>query len=583
LASCTIALAFVTVVLGLQFDYRLGFLRLTARNPSRSVAVAVLAVGLYLLLYGRALWRARQDWLTKYGRMAGGLLSVAALAVALRWATYAATWADPSGYVSQADLWLQGNLRIAQGWAGQFDWPRVDWVFAPLGYRPGTEPHTIVPTYAAGVPLLMALAKVLLGARGPYIVVPVLGALGVGLTHRLGRRLLGEAEGLVAAALLATSPVFLTHVMFPMSDVAAMTLWTLSAVLLFGTRSVSLLLAGLAGSMAILIRPNLAPVAVALALALACRTRPGGFNLRAAASDVLVFFAGLVPGTASVAALHEYLYGGLLQSGYGNAASLYNLSSGTKNLSLYVGWIWATNGILALLIPLGLLLPGVLTLVPRREATGGISPKVLVLGTTAAVWLCYLFYYSFDTAFFLRFLLPAWPMMTVAMAGALAWLSRLAPARWQPPLVIALGLAVAGVQWRAAVDLGAFRWQESEQRYVQVARGVASVTRANAMIFSMQHSGSIRYYAHRPTLRYDELAPGYLDKAIADLEAKGYHPYAVLEDFEADVFRERFSSSRFGQLRQLPMPAGMPVRALMFDLLEAPPLAPVAGSRDVVR
>ena len=135
--------------------------------------------------------------------------------------------------------------------------------------------------------------------------------------------------------------------------------------------------------------------------------------------------------------------------------------------------------------------------------------------------------------------------------------------------MLTLGVAVAVVQWRSAVNLGVFHWQEGEQRYVQVARAVASGTPPNAMLLAMQHSGSLRYYTHRPTLRYDELAPGLLDKAIADLEAKGYRPYAVLEDFEVEVFRKRFPGSRYGQLSQDPIVEGMPVRAVMYDLLEA--------------
>ena len=564
-----VVLAFVRTVLELRLDYRVGFVRLTFKDPARVLAAAAVAVGLCLLIYGRDMWRDRENWLARHGRTAAVVLAFATLAIALRWATYAATWADPSGYVSQADLWLHGSLRIGQGWAAQFDWPRVDWVFSPLGYRPGTEPHTIVPTYAPGVPLLMALAKVLIGARGPFVVVPILGALGVWLTYRLGTALLSEEEGLAASALLATSPVFLTHVLFPMSDVAAMTCWTLSAVLLFGTRRASPVFAGLAGAVAILIRPNLAPLAGVLALAIVSRTRSIGFTVRPAAVDVGRFVAGLLPGVMAIVAVHEYLYGGLFESGYGSAGSLYAWSRGPRNLLLYVGWLRETHGMLALLIPLGMLAPGALLLVPRRDAAGGVSPKVLVVGVTSAVWLCYLFYYSFDERFFLRFLLPAWPMMSVATAAALAWISRPAPARWRPLLVLTLGVAVAVVQWRSAVNLGVFHWQEGEQRYVQVARAVASGTPPNAMLLAMQHSGSLRYYTHRPTLRYDELAPGLLDKAIADLEAKGYRPYAVLEDFEVEVFRKRFPGSRYGQLSQDPIVEGMPVRAVMYDLLEA--------------
>jgi hypothetical protein len=570
-ASCAVVLAFARAVLDLRIDYRVAFVRLTVKDPAQALTAAALAVGLYLLLYGREIWKDREHWLARRGPWIALALVVATAAFALRWATYAASWADPSGYVSQADLWLQGNLRVEQPWVGLFDWPRADWVFSPLGYRPDSSlPHTIVPIYAPGVPLLMALAKLLAGAPGPFIVVPLFGALGVWLTYRLGLALSGEAEGLVAAALLATSPVFLTHVLFPMSDVAAMTCWATSAVLLLGSRRRSLVLAGLAGSLALAIRPNLAPIAGALALAVVTRRRPRGFDVRTAGLELGAFLAGLVPGIAGMAALNGFLYGGVLHSGYGTAADLYALSRARANFSLYTWWLRETHGVLALLIPLGLLLPGAVTLAPRRDEAHGISPKILVLGITVATWLCYLFYYSFDDRFFLRFLLPAWPVMAVAMAGALGWATRRLPAASRVAVVLALGAGVAGVQWRDAMAAGVCRWQEGEQRYVQVARVVANVTPQDAMIFSMQHSGSVRYYAHRTTLRYDELQPGLLDKAVADLAARGYHPYAVLEDFEVEVFRKRFSSSRLGRLSQDPLNSGMPVRAFLFDLLDVP-------------
>ena len=42
---------------------------------------------------------------------------------------------DSYGYVSQADLWLNGSLRIEQPAARKLPWPNSQWTLAPLGYR----------------------------------------------------------------------------------------------------------------------------------------------------------------------------------------------------------------------------------------------------------------------------------------------------------------------------------------------------------------------------------------------------------------------------------------------------------------
>src|SRR5205085_1410392 len=96
------------------------------------------------------------------------------------------------GYVSQASLWLKGSLRIEQPWVQQFSWPEREWTFAPLGYRPLSMDGTIVPTYAAGLPILMAMFQAVFGPNGPFFVVPVLASLTLWLTFDLGRTVTGS-------------------------------------------------------------------------------------------------------------------------------------------------------------------------------------------------------------------------------------------------------------------------------------------------------------------------------------------------------------------------------------------------------
>src|SRR4029453_15600768 len=101
--------------------------------------------------------------------------------------------------------------------------------FSPLGFRPGVHKGEIVPTYPPGYPLLMTLASVFAGESGPFIVAPLMGAVAVLFTFALGAVLLRGAYGAhtasaIAAALMATSPIFLFQAVAPMSDVPAVAL-----------------------------------------------------------------------------------------------------------------------------------------------------------------------------------------------------------------------------------------------------------------------------------------------------------------------------------------------------------------------
>jgi hypothetical protein len=568
-ALCVIVVAAtvwaVAAAFGATFSYRLGPVRATSRDPFRPLLLAAIAAGLYVLLFGVAAAREELERLARIPapvlRWAPVFLVLLTLGLGLRWSTYAAAGSDSYGYVSQADLWLNGHLRVAQPWSAPFEWPNADWTFSPLGYRPGPEPHTIVPTYAAGVPMMMALAKAVVGPIGVYLVVPVLGALSVWFTYRIGKRLAGDLEGTVAAALVATSPAVLFSLMFPMSDIAAMAFWTLAAFIALGRRRIVLVLAGLASSMAIIIRPNLVPVAGAIALLLVFRRRPGRFAFRSILADLAVFATGLAPGIVGVAALNAHLYGSPFASGYGNAPSLFALGMGTVNARHYAAWLWQTQPAAVVLAGLGLILTGGFR--PRHGDEGPrVPPKLVVVAMIGAVLLCYLFYLAFDDWWYLRFLLPAFPFVMVAAAAGLARLARFAPEPWRPAIIVFVLVAIVASQSRTAINRGAYDLQAGEYHYITAARAVDARVPANAMVICMQHSGSLRYYGHRPTLRWDWLPPDWLDRAVASLEAHGYRPYLLLEDWEVPRFRARFAGSAVARLLDRPIAVVSPGVAL---------------------
>src|SRR5882672_9343545 len=191
------------------------------------------------------------------------LLSLAALYAAVRWGALIAGGSDSYGYVSQAGYWQRGSLVIQEDMIRPSPWPGAALTWAPLGYRPSPRrPDAIVPLYAPGLPLLMALGQTIAGFCGAFFVVPLCGALTVWLTYALGRRVF-DAPGIAlwSACLVATSPVFLYQLMNAMSDVPATAAWTLALVLTVARRPLA---GGLAMSAAIAIRPNLVPLAMVL-------------------------------------------------------------------------------------------------------------------------------------------------------------------------------------------------------------------------------------------------------------------------------------------------------------------------------
>jgi hypothetical protein len=117
-------------------------------------------------------------------------------------------------------------------------------------------------------------------------------------------------------------------------------------------------------------------------------------------------------------------------------------------------------------------------------------------------------------------------------------------------VVTALGINGVRIAWnRYAFDIG-----RAERRYIDVARFVAGHTDPDAVMVSVQHSGTLRLYAGRLTLRYDQLDAAWLDRVADFLRAGGRHPYFVLEGAEIAAFKERFGAlNQLGRLDWRPM------------------------------
>jgi hypothetical protein len=499
--------------------------------------------------------------------------------VGLRWGVLVAGGSDSYGYISQAELWRRGTLTVRQPIVRPTPWPRAAETWAPLGYRPSPRVRdAYVPMYAPGLPLLMAAAQAIAGFCAAFTIVPLCGALTVWLTFVLGRQLFDPLRIAVAGALLvAASPVFLYQLINAMSDVPATAFWTLALVLAVARRPFP---SGLAMTVAIAIRPNLAPLAAVIAAWMWISEAAGERW-----PSLLRFAAGAAPAVIAIVSLNARLYESPFTSGYGATADLYSLQHVAANVRNYASWLAEVETPLVALSAIYIAIPA-MGRPPRL-----IGARLLAGGTMAVMVLSYAFYQPFDVWWYLRFLLPMWPVMMLATAAAIDGLARPTQRSNNRPAFAAVAtativLVLAAHHLRLATTRGLFDLGRTERKYVDVARWVADHTEPDAVILSHQHSGSLRLYASRLTLRFDILEPEWLDRALAWLQSTGHHPYIVLDGDEVERFRARFGNSSAGALTAPPVGELNDV-VFVYDPLQPEPsrlplaIASTRGSRSV--
>ena len=509
---------------------------LSVRSAFRPGVVAILCGIAALHLFDAWRWPAWSHAATRLSA-APSLVATAAAATVLItgliYGTKAAGGSDVYGYVSQATLWLKGTLVLRQDFIAGLPWPNGAWSFSPLGYRPADFEHTIMPTYAPGTALLMAFAQLIVGHCGPYVVGPLCGAALVMLTYRLGVRVSHPVVGLVAACCVATSPTVLFMTNWPMSDVPCATFWT--AALLAATRPgmTRALAAGIASGIAILIRPNLAPLAVIPAAMLFWT----GTGLRHRVRNVASFGFGAAPFVAFVAWLFNHLYGSPLRSGYGDLSELYAWSHIPQNLRLYAGWFLETQGLLAFA---GVISPVVLLWTRHEERRN----RLMLFAFGALLYGMYLVYAPFDSWTYLRFVLPAFPIAFILAADVVRELTVSARPPLQAVAMLLFAVGTAGFGLSQSDGRNVLALGESEQKFADVGRFAGSTLPRNAVVYAQQHGGNVRFYGNRLTLRFDILDPEWLDRSLEYMRGAGYEPYILLEDWELPQFRQRFAGQR---------------------------------------
>jgi 4-amino-4-deoxy-L-arabinose transferase-like glycosyltransferase len=416
--------------------------------------------------------------------------------------------------------------------------------------------------------MIMAVFQALFGPHGPFYVVPVFAAVALACTYALGIVASGSAMvGSLAALLLLASPPFLAHAMVPMSDVPATAGWTLACVLAMREPLPRSLLSGLAAGTSLLIRPNLVLLAAAPVIGWFVASSGSRDRPRIAVNHTVMFALGTLPGLTAVAMINVAMYGSPFESGYGRVNDLFSLAAAPQNLRNYTSWLLETQTVLVGLAIIPLVAPRAL-----RSSNGHSSARAVLVALPVLVLISYLFYAPFENWTYLRFLLPAYPAMFVLMAAGVRRLSVSMPAAARAPAALFLATCCVLLSYQFARDQFVFNWRDHEQRYVQAGKRAAELTPTQAVLFATQHSGSLRYYADRMTLRYDLLQKDRLDSAVRELRAMGRPSFLVIDDWEREEFQNRFRGEHHVlavERRPLARVPGPP-DVLIFDLASPP-------------
>ena len=157
------------------------------------------------------------------------------------------------------------------------------------------------------------------------------------------------------------------------------------------------------------------------------------------------------------------------------------------NLRNYLVWLVETQTPVVLIGAAAIVAPSATLWPAARDRGFFIAASAFVF----LMWLMYCAYLVFDAWWFLRFLLPCWPFLMLGVAATALVVVRSTAPRFAMTvicLVVALGL----FQLNVAFDRLALRTWEGERRYVMAARLAEAMTEPNSVIFTMQHSGSLR-------------------------------------------------------------------------------------------
>jgi hypothetical protein len=486
------------------------------------------AVVLALTLVSRA-WLSRRlvasaapSYVATWGMLA---LLIATVGVYAKYQVRVAGGLDSYGYVSASRLIATGRLTEEQPLASLLPFPDAMRAAAPLGHVPTADGQRSAPRFPLGLPIVMAVFNAV-GSNGPFYVPLVMACFAIALAYLLARQTRSggapnHVAGLLAAVLIAVDPLFAAYAMQPMSDVPA-TCWLLAAIWLHtqqgGRPLFWCVAAGVSAGMAFLTRPALLP---AIAVLLLTHRRE---NCTRPLVGVVAGFVGLQ------LALNWTLYGSFAASGYGPTTHMFELSASrlAANVSNFAKWLTYSH------TPLfWLLWPGAMLVLRRERWAWHLS---VVAAAAAAP---YLFYIVFDDWESSRFLLPTITLITILSVRAVSHL-RFGETGLSHLAMLVAALTCAAASHRFLEREGIYRLPTLEAKYALVGEWFKRNTSERVVVLAGLHSGPIRLYGNRATIRWDEIPEMSLAATLRSLISAGYEPYLALDlPSEPPLFEKR--------------------------------------------
>jgi hypothetical protein len=306
------------------------------------------------------------------------------------------------------------------------------------------------------------------------------------------------------------------------------------------------LAAGCAVAMAVLVRPNLAPLGLVIAATLvAARWKTGDRT----AVRVLAFGASAAIGPALLLWSQAVLYGSPFKSGYRGAEMFFRMERVPTNAVHYPAMLLDLHGWLAFaglaLVPFAFRL--------QRPAHASVKPWIVIAGAVGFVLVNYailLPYLTFEGWYWLRFLLPGMLALFVLLAAAADRLRLVIAARSRLLQVLAVVPIVLVVREPRQEFFATLENLTGHPRVAMMGHYLREALPPNAVILTYLQSGAVAYYTGGvPIVRLDALGPEWLDRLVADLQEARYHPLFVIDDaMEAPAFRERYAGSPYQRL-----------------------------------
>lgn len=406
--------------------------------------------------------------------------------------------------------------------------------FLPLTYLSLPDTDKMAPLYPVGLPLHLTFFSQLFGWQtGLYIVSPIFAMLSVWLLYLLGLEIgLQRKDAIAAAFLFACCPPLVFYGLQVMSDVTA-TFWSLFAILAALRAQKNLrwsLCAGAAFGVMVLVRPGNAVLLLPLMFCLPLNWR-----------SLLYFGLGGLPLGLFFFAYNYLVFGHLFFIGY-NAIGLqqnFGFPGFTERFRQYASWLTLA---MSPLIWIGWLF------IPFQRKLTQRTRFLLISWFGVFFALCCIYMWTGDGWWYTRFLLPAIPALILALIVTgeilLEWLAMRSRSPTAHPQLSSIGLfllvgAMIGYEVWFLLRPAVLDIDKSISLDRAVCRNAKQMLPENALVVAMDLSGTWKFYANRPSVRYDLISSEQLQEILQRGTLQNRTTYAFLLDYEVERVRKK--------------------------------------------